>query len=253
MLFEIAALRQQLEIMRRSGVKPRFRRSDRRFWIWLVRNWPNWRHGVVILKPETIIRWHRDGYRRFWRFRSGGKPGRPRIPRRHIAFIKQISRENPAWGEDRIALEMKLKLGIEHSTSTIRRYMVDSGPVASSTWRSFLSNHAREIYALDFTHQVLWDFSVCYVLVIIELQTRTLVHVNVTRSPTLKWVQQQIRDACPWEGPRFIIHDNDGIFASLGRSACIVARWMVGCLKSWVFAAFRLRFERRMRMHFASE
>mgnify|MGYP006189618845 CR=1 FL=1 len=196
MLFEIAALRQQLEIMRRSGVKPRFRRSDRRFWIWLVRNWPNWRHGVVILKPETIIRWHRDGYRRFWRFRSGGKPGRPRIPRRHIAFIKQISRENPAWGEDRIALEMKLKLGI-------------------------------------------------------ELQTRTLVHVNVTRSPTLKGVQQQTR-------VRGKVLDSSSTImtvssASLGRSAWFVARWMVGCLKSWVFAAFRLRFERRMRMHFASE
>ena len=122
MLFEIAALRQQLEIMRRSGVKPRFRRSDRRFWIGLVRNWPNWRHGVVILKPETIIRWHGDGYRRFWRFRSAGKPGRPRIPRRHIAFIKQISRENPAWGEDRIALEMKLKLGIEQPRARDLRF-----------------------------------------------------------------------------------------------------------------------------------
>jgi putative transposase len=167
------------------------------------------------MRPETVVRWHRRGYQVFWRWRSRGRVGRPRIPRRHIAFIRKISNENPAWGEDRIALELKLKLGVIHAASTIRRYMVDSGR-PSSTWRSFLTNHAGQIYALDFTKQVMWDFSVCTVLVIIDHRTRELVQVGVTRHPSLNWVKQQIRDACPWDGPRFLIHDNDGIFGRLG-------------------------------------
>ena len=231
LILEIAALRQQLEVLQRSGTKPRLRRADRRFWFWMSRNWPKWRSAMVIVKPDTVVRWHREGYRVFWRWKSGGKLGRPRIPAKHIAFIRQISRENPAWGEDRIALEMKLKLGIEHAASTIPRYMIDSGPLPSSTWRSFLANHAAEIYALDFTTQIMWDFSVCYVLVIIELKTRTVVHVNVTRAPSLSWVKQQIRDAGQREGPRFIIHDNEAISAISAISAPVVSlgpRWTLG-------------------------
>ena len=133
LLLEIAALRHQLEVLRRSGVRPRIRRSDRRFWIWLYRNWPKWRSALVIVEPDTVVRWHRAGYRVYWRWRSRGTPGRPRIPRRHINFIKRISAENPSWGEDRIALEMKLKLGVEHAASTIRRYMVDSATSSSSS------------------------------------------------------------------------------------------------------------------------
>jgi putative transposase len=230
LLLEIAALRQQLEVLRRSGAKPRMQRSDRRFWIWLYRNWPKWRKALVIVQPDTVVRWHRHGYRLYWRWRSKGKPGRPRIPKRHIAFIKRISAENPAWGEDRIALEMKLKLGIEHAASTIRRYMVDSGPVPRSTWRSFLTNHAPDIYAFDLTTQVMWDFSVCYILVIQELRTRRIVHVNITRKPSLNWVKQQIRDAFPWdEGPTFLLHDNDGIFGQFGMARpyrCALDAWL---------------------------
>ncbi len=213
LLLEIAALREQLGVLQRQTKRPHLRRADRVFWIWLSRHWPRWRSALVIVKPETVLRWHRDGYRRYWRWRSKGKPGRPRIPRRHIEFIRRISAENPSWGEDRIALEMKLKLGVAHSTSTIRAYMVDGGRPSGSTWGRFLASHAKEILAIDFATQPLWDFSVHYVLVVLALDTRRVVHCAVTASPTLTWVKQQLREATAWgNAPRFLLHDNDGIY-----------------------------------------
>ncbi len=131
-----------------------------------------------------------------------------------------MSRENPAWGEDRVALELKLKLGIEVAASTVRRHLVrPSGPHPSS-WSRFVTSHASQIFALDFTTQFLWDYSLSYVLVIMAIDSRRIVHVAVTRHPTLDWVKQQIRDATPWGlVPRYLIHDNDGIFGQLGRNA----------------------------------
>ena len=213
LLLEIAALREQLEVLRRHAKRPQLRRGDRVFWIWLSRCWPRWKSALVIVKPETVLRWHREGYRSYWRWKSKGKPGRPRIPRRHIEFIRRISSENPSWGEDRIALEMKLKLGIEHSTSTIRRYMVDGGAPNGTTWKRFLASHAKEILAVDFTTHPLWNFSARYVFVVLALDTRRVVHCAVTASPTLDWVKQQLREATAWGcTPRFLLHDNDGIF-----------------------------------------
>ncbi|MBW2255307.1 MAG: transposase [Deltaproteobacteria bacterium] len=183
----------------------------------MCRTWPKWKSALVFVKPETVLGWHRAGYREYWRWKSRGRPGRPRIPRRHIAFIRRISSDHPEWGEDRIALELRLKLGVEHSTSTIRRYMVD-GTAPSSTWRSFLQRNASDIWALDFTTEVLWNFEVRHVLVVMALDTRRVVHHAVTSAPTLAWVKQQLRDAMPFdEGPRFLIHDNDGIFGQLRR------------------------------------
>ncbi|MBM4321765.1 MAG: integrase, partial [Deltaproteobacteria bacterium] len=218
LLAEIAALRQQLNVLQRQVKSPQLRRGDRAFWIWLSRHWPRWRSAIVIVQPETVLSWHRQGYRLFWRWRSRGKPGRPRIPRQHIEFIRRISTDHPEWGEDRIALELKLKLGAEHDPSTVRRYMVDSIRPGHSTWKRFLASHASQIWALDFTTQVMWNFHACYVLVVLALDTRRVVHVAVTSSPTLAWVQQQLWGATPWgEVPRFLVHDNDGIFGQLRR------------------------------------
>ena len=191
LLLENAALRQQLDVLCRQAKGARLRRADRVFWIWLSRRWPRWKSALVIVKPETVLRWHREGYRRYWRWKSKGKRGRPRIPRRYIEFIRRISSQNPSWGEDRIALEMKLKLGIEHSTSTIRRYMVDGGPPTRSTWKRFLAT------------QPLWCFSLRYVLVVLAIDSRRIVHVAVTQSPTLAWVKQQLREAAGCGGGRF--------------------------------------------------
>ncbi len=136
-------------------------------------------------------------------------------------MIRRISSENPGWGEDRIALELKTKLGVEHAPSTIRRYMVtreEDGHPESSTWRTFLAGHANELWAMDLTTQPLWDYSVRYVLVIMELRNRRIVHVAVTASPTLAWLKQRIREATPFGSrPRFLVHDNDGIFGQFGR------------------------------------
>ena len=216
LLLEVAALRHQLGVYQRQRPQPRLRPMDRMFWIWLSRAWPRWKSGLVIVQPDTVLRWHREGFRRHWRRISVGTTGRPRIPHRHIHFIQQMSRENPDWGEDTIALEMKLKLGVEHAPSTVGRYLVRGRP-PRSTWRSFLASHAAEVFALDFTTHYLWDYKICYVLVIRVLDTRRIVHTGVTSSPTLAWVQQQIRQATPWdESPRFLLHDNDGIFGQRG-------------------------------------
>ncbi len=152
--------------------------------------------------------------------RSGGSGSRPRIPRSHISLIRRISSDDPEWGEDRIALELKAKLGVEHAPSTIRRFMVtrkgDGRPVYSRR-RTFLAGHAAELWALDLTTQPLWNYSVRCVLVLMELRSRRVVHVAVTASPTLAWVKQRIREATPFgSAPRFLVHDNDGIFGLFG-------------------------------------
>jgi transposase InsO family protein len=147
--------------------------------------------------------------------------GRPRIPRSHINLIRRISSDHPEWGEDRIVLELKAKLGVEHAASTIRRYMVNrerGGGPASTTWRTFLANHASELWTMDMTTQPLWNYSVRYVLVLMELRSRRVVQVGVTASPTLAGVKQRIREATPFGSvPRFLVHDNDGIFDQFGR------------------------------------
>jgi hypothetical protein len=181
-------------------------------------------HGCcysVDIQPTTVLRWHREGYRRYWRRRSGGLGGRPRIPRSHISLIRRISYDHPEWGEDRIALELKANLGVEHASSTIRRYMAtgkrDRGH-GSTTWSSFQAGHAGELWTMDLTTQPLWDYSVRYVLVLMELRSRRVVQVAVMASPTLAWVKQQIHEATPFGSvPRFLVHDNDGIFGQFGK------------------------------------
>ncbi len=145
---ENAILRQQLAVLQRGRPRPWLRPADRVLWIWLARHWSRWRQALVLIQPATVLRWHREGYRRYWRRRSGELGGRPRIPRSHISLIRRISSDHPEWGEDRIALELKAKLGVEHTPSTIRRYMVirkrDGRPV-SSRWSTFLAGHASEL------------------------------------------------------------------------------------------------------------
>jgi len=213
---ENAILRHQLSVLQRDRPRPPLRLVDRVLWIWLCRHWNRWRSALVLIQPATVLRWHREGYRRHWRRRSGGFGGRPRIPRTHISLIRRISSDHPEWGEDRIALELKAKLGAAHDPSTIRRYMVarkGDGAPASTTWRTFLAGHSTELWTLDLTTQPLWNYSVRYVLVLMELWSRRVVHVAVTVSPTLAWLKQRIREATP-----FLVHDNDGIFGQFGAS-----------------------------------
>ena len=235
---ENAALRQQNAILndtiKHAGLRPRLRTSDRVFWVALMRLWSRWRSVLVIVRPATVIAWHRLGFRLFWTWKS---QGRPTIEMDHRLLIRRISREHPAWGEDRIRDELRLKLGVEHSASTIRKYMLrpdERGPLRerSQTWKTFLTNHARETYACDFLVQWTATFRLVYVFIVMELGSRRIVHANVTQSPTLAWVKQQIREISAWgSGPRFLIHDNDGIFGQLGRRKkhgfrCHLDRWL---------------------------
>jgi len=161
---ENLALRQQLATYTRLQKRPRLKPQERAFWVALSRVWSEWRSPLLFVKPATVIDWHRRGFRRYWRWKSG-KPGRPRIPDEHIALIRRISGQHPEWGEDRIAEELAIKLGVKHSTSTIRRYMVrPRGPRGGQTWRTFIKNHASQVFAIDFLTQYTALFTTVYIL-----------------------------------------------------------------------------------------
>ena len=210
---ENAALRQQLAVYIKNQKRPRLQPCDRAFWLILRRVWSDWARTLVVVKPATVIGWHKKGFLALWRHKS--KPGRPRIPRKHIDFIKRISTDHPEWGEDKIAEELAAKFGISHSGSTIRRYMVTRSrpPRGGQTWRTFVKNHANELWACDFLTQYTAFFNVAYIFIVMEIESRRIVYWGVTTSPALPWVKQQLREATPWsEAPRFLVHDNDGIF-----------------------------------------
>jgi putative transposase len=215
----ILALRQQLNIYKRKSKKPVLRNRDRLFWSVLSKLWGDWMSELILVKPETVIRWRKRKFREFWRRKSQGKPGRPAIPQKHIEFIRRISSDHPEYGEDRIALELEVKFGIHHACSTIRRYMVKRGPepTDSQAWRSFLKNQAKAIWSCDFFVQPTIGFRILYIFVLMELASRKVIHFNVTDHPTLEWTKQQIRNACFEEQPKFLLHDNDGKFGQFGR------------------------------------
>ena len=145
---ENAALRQQLAIYQRSQKRPRLRIGDRLFWTLLRRLWSHWDRSLVVVKPDTVIAWHRQGFKLLWRRRSRScKVGRPHIARERINFIRRMSSDHPEWGEDKIAEELAAKFGIEHSTSTIRRYMAPrrNAPRGDQNWRVFIRNHGKAV------------------------------------------------------------------------------------------------------------
>ncbi len=135
--------------------RPRLRSTDRAFWVWLARLWDGWKTPLILVRPETVIRWHRQGFKLYWRWKSRPKRlGRPSIPREHIAFIRRMSADNLSWGEDKIDEELRVKFGVSHSTSTIRRYMVRRRPRSDGQkWRTFIKNHSHELFACDFMTQ----------------------------------------------------------------------------------------------------
>jgi len=209
---EIRALRHQLSVLQRSVRHPRLRQRDRVFWVWLSRLWADWRTSLVIVKPETVIRWHRDGFRLYWRWKSRKKPGRPKIEAEIRRLIRQMSRENATWGSPRIQSELAL-LGYTVDQSTVVKYMCRHRKPPSPTWRTFLENHVPDIVAIDFFVVPTVRFCLLYCLVVLRHDRRRVVHFNVTPHPTARWTAQQIVEAFPYdEGPRFMIRDHDGIY-----------------------------------------
>jgi putative transposase len=211
-------LRKQLAMYQERQVKPqRATHAIRLAMVWLAHGF-DWRHALAVIKPETFIRWHRQGFRWFWRWTS--TPGRPPIPAKLQALIHQMARENPSWGQERIANELWLKLGLRISPRTLRKHMpkrLDRGPGKRPTyqrWRTFVRNHATAMVACDFCVVVTATFRLLYVFVVMEHATRRILHANVTAHPTAQWTIQQLREAIPVDhGYRFLIHDRDSIFS----------------------------------------
>jgi len=212
---EILALRQQLGVLKRKNPRPRLRVQDRVFWVVLRRLWPSWSSALVIVKPETIVAWHRAGFRLFWRLRSRPKYlGRPQVDAEVRALIQRMSRENPSWGAPRIHGEL-LKLGFHVSERTVSRYLRRRSPShdAAKRWTAFLRNHRDVIAAMDFFTVPTLTFRLLYCFFVVEHGRRKIFHLNVTDHPTGQWIAQQLREAFPETCPyRYAILDRDGKF-----------------------------------------
>jgi putative transposase len=220
---EILFLRRQLALYRERAVKPRRVDAATRVILALVSRCFDWRSALVVVRPETLIGWHRAGFRLFWRWKA--RPGRPRIPKELGELIRRMAQENPVWGQERIANELLLKLGLRVSPRTVAKYMprpAPGRPRGGQRWSTFLRNHARGVIACDFLVSVTSTFRVLYMLVVIEHHTRRLIHVNVTANPTAQWTRQQLREAVGCEEPyEHLLHDRDSIFsAELDESIC---------------------------------
>jgi len=216
-------LRKQLALYLERQVEPRRPRAAAKLTLVLLSKLFPWRQALTIVKPETFVRWHRQGFRLFWKWKSRPR-GRPRIPAELQKLIVEMANDNPAWGEERIAAELLLKVGIRISPRTVRRYMPkDPGPrrgPSSQRWMTFVRNHAQGILACDFFVTVTASFRVLYVFVVMEVGTRRIAHVNVTAHPTADWTLQQFREVLTGEKPhRFLVHDRDSIYSSTFDSA----------------------------------
>jgi transposase InsO family protein len=183
------------------------------FWVVLSRLWPGWQAVLVIVQPATVVHWHRQGFRLFWRWKSRkGKTGRPQIEREIRDLIRRMSRENPIWGAPRIQAELKL-LGYAVAESTVAKYMVRTRKPSSPTWKTFLKNHLHELAAVDFFTVPTVTFRVLYVFVVLSLDRRRVLHFHVTTSPSAEWTAQQVVEAFPFDtASRFLMRDRDGIY-----------------------------------------
>jgi hypothetical protein len=216
---ENMCLRQQLVVLLRRQPRPRLGGADRHFWI-LAKQWySGWRDVLLIVQPETVLRWHREGRRAYWRWRSRrrGRGGRRPISAELRALIRRMASENRYWGQRRIQAELA-RLGFKVSARTVAKYMRrPSTGRPSPSWREFLKRHARDIWACDFfCVQTIW-FQTFYVFFAIRHANREVVHAQVTRHPTAEWVAQQIVECCGWdrEPPRFLIHDRDSRYGKV--------------------------------------
>ena len=213
---ENAALRHQLIVLRRKMPgRPWLTNNDRWFFLQMYRWFPSILKVVRIIQPETLVRWHRAGFRCYWRWKSLGRGGRPQIETELRALIRRMSIENPLWGAPRIHGEL-LKLGVAVAQSSVAKYMVKRRWPPSQGWCTFLRNHAPDIAAMDLFVVPTIGFKLLYAFVIVRLNRRDLVWINVTTNPNAEWVARQIPEAFPWnEAPGYIIRDRDRIYGAI--------------------------------------
>jgi len=223
LIAENAFLRQQLIIIHRQIKRPQLTNRYRLSLVLLARCTQFWKQAVFIIQPGTLLRWHRDLFRFYWRWKSKPKKRKPRISLETIDLIKKMAEQNRLWGAERIRGEL-LKLGIRVSKRTIQRYLPKDRKKSGQTWATFIKNHSRDIWACDFTmaHDML--FRPIYIFVILELRKRQIVHTSVTTTPTDEWTSQQLREATPWNtGPKYLIRDRDSKYGKQFSSVAVGA------------------------------
>jgi putative transposase len=211
LLLENLALRQQLGVLKQRNPQPRFAASDRVFWVILQRFWSGWKQALILVQPETVVRWHRAGFKAYWTWfsRHRAHPGRKRMNQelRHLIF--RMVADNPTWGAPRIHGELKM-LGFEVSERTVLRWMrkAPRNPEPAKRWATLLSNHREAIAAMDFFTVPTLTFGVLYCFFVISHDRRRILHWEVTRHHNSAWVAQQLREAFPYDSsPKYLIFD----------------------------------------------
>ncbi len=210
---ENLALRHQLAVYKRTGARPRLRRTDRLFWVALATVWAGWKQSLVIVTPDTVLRWQRRRFREHWTKLSGPPiGGRPPVNAEIKVLVMRIAAANPLWGAPRIHGEL-LKLGLAVAKRTVSRWIPKRRSPPSQTWRTFLTNHVRDLVAIDFFTVPTAQLRVLFVLVVLAHHRRRVVHFNVTEHPTAAWTTQQLVDAFPDDSaPPYLLRDRDSIY-----------------------------------------
>jgi transposase InsO family protein len=240
------ALRQQLATFTEKGRRPRITPADRGFWVLLSQMWSGWKEALVVVQPDTVVRWHRKGFRLYWRSISKRGPGRPPIPAEAQALIRRFADEN-GWRARKVRAELA-KLGISVGLATVSRYLPKRKPDHDQRqrWKTFLRNHRNGIVAMDFLVVPTVRFRLLYAWFVIGHGRREIIHFGVTEHPTSPWVVQHLREAFPNDtAPRFLIYDNDSIFServtdtieNIGiapRRTAFRSPWQNGIAERWV-------------------
>jgi putative transposase len=198
---------------REQRPRPKLRPADRLFWAGLAKLWTGWRRALVIVSPDTVLRWQHRRFRRYWATLSGRpRAGRPPLNAEIVALVRKMATANPLWGAPRIHGEL-VKLGIDVAERTVSRVMPKRRPEPSQTWRTFLANHIADLVSIDFFTVPTARLRVLFVLVVLAHHRRRVVHFNVTEHPTAVWTAQQLVDAFPDESaPSYLLRDHDQVF-----------------------------------------
>jgi putative transposase len=247
LLLENLVLRQQLAVFKQRKQRPKLDGFDKLFWVAVQRVWTEWKKSLLIVTPDTVVRWHREGFRKYWRWRSRREIGRKRISKEVRELILQMTSDNPTWGAPRIHGEL-LKLGFDVSERSVSRWMrrVPQKPGTSKQWKAFLSNHREVIAAMDFFTVSTLSFTVLYCFFVIAHDRRRILHFNVSKHPSSAWIAQQLRDSFPAEhSHKFLIFDRDAKFGNEVLSAMEAVElasvrtsfkspWQNGVAERWV-------------------
>jgi putative transposase len=246
LMLENMLLRQQLIVLQRQVQRPAFKNRDRLLFVLLASQLRTWKQALLIVQPETLLRWHRDLFKWVWRRKSKSTGHRRPLPAPLIGLIKRLVTENRLWGAERIRGEL-LKLGIRVSKRTIQKYarQVVLPRRGKQTWTTFIHNHACAVWSCDLLQVMDVFFRDLFLFFILEVGSRKIVHVGVTRHPTDAWLAQQLREATPFgTAPKYLIHDNDAKFSA--RFAAVAAGVGIEVLKTPLHAPKANAFVERL-------